>query len=79
MNKCRFCSAEGEGMSVCMNTRDMEDFAIYDDGERGKRCLEALRARGGGEKGMRYVELNREHVAQQRTERAALSRCGATP
>jgi hypothetical protein len=50
---CRYC--ERQRAWPCMNTRDMEDFAI--DGD--PICYATLEAHGGGEKGMRYVTLNR--------------------
>lgn len=59
---CRYCGRTE--WPYCMNSRDMEDFAI--DGEQ--RCYDALERSGGGEKGMRYVTLNREAVARQRQE-----------
>lgn len=54
MVKCKYCHREG-GYS-CMNTRDMEDFAIDGDG----LCLRELARLGGGEKGLRYIILNRK-------------------
>lgn len=59
---CRYCGRTE--WPYCMNSRDMEDFAI--DGEQ--RCYEALERQGGGEKGMRYVTLNRDDVARRRQE-----------
>lgn len=50
-----------------MNSRDMEDAAIHDVGsERSQRCYEALKAIGGGEKGLMYVELNRMDEAERK-------------
>lgn len=60
--KCHFCGAEGDWPLICMNTRDMEDNAIYgwNGEERSERCYRTLIAGDLGEKGARYVTLNRE-------------------
>ena len=56
MAKCHWCAREGVWPDICMNTRDMEDNAI---GGRDE-CFEVLAANPGlGEKGIRYVALNR--------------------
>lgn len=61
MASCTFCGKEtGDYGSSCWNTRDMEQFAIEGD----DRCYEALRAAGGGEKGMRYVDMTRAAIAK---------------
>lgn len=49
---CRWCKRDDH---VCMNTRDMEDAALTDD-----LCWQALIDIGGGERGLKYVRLNRE-------------------
>ena len=54
MRKCKYCGKEQS--YACMNTRDMEDFAI--DGNR--ECFFQLARMGGGEKGLRYVIANIE-------------------
>jgi len=41
---------------TCKNTRDMEELYIHDG---DANCMTALEELGGGEKGMRYVWLNR--------------------
>ena len=51
--KCEYCKRDRR--LPCHNTRDMEDFAI--DGEED--CLEQLAKLDGGEKGLKYVILNR--------------------
>ena len=56
MNRCRWCPRVGHWPVVCMSTRDMEDRAI--DGD--VTCYAALAREGGGERGMRYVDLNRK-------------------
>jgi hypothetical protein len=53
MSRCRWCEREQD--FHCMNSRDMEDFAIGGD----DTCYQALINIGGGEKGLRYVALNR--------------------
>lgn len=60
MSQCHFCGRQRG--HPCMNTLDMEDCAI--DGD--DFCYAALEAAGGGEKGMRYVTLNREQNAEKR-------------
>ncbi len=60
MEPCRYCQRE-RGYT-CMNTRDMEDFAV--DGDR--ECFFQLAKLGGGEKGLRYVTLNADAKAQKR-------------
>ena len=51
---CTYCGRTR--VYPCNNTRDMEDFAI--DGD--DFCLRELAKLGGGEKGLRYVILNRK-------------------
>ena len=59
---CTYC---GEERSYpCNNTRDMEDAAIY---EARQVCYEELSALGGGERGLRYVDLNREAISRNKT------------
>lgn len=42
---CPFCGVAGDWPDTCRNTRDVEDFAVlFRREERGRRCLEALRA-----------------------------------
>lgn len=53
MAECRYCGCERR--MPCMNTRDMTDRSIDDD----QACYDALNDLGGGESGMRYVDLNR--------------------
>lgn len=60
MEPCRYCQRE-QGYA-CMNTRDMEDFAV--DGDR--ECFFQLAKLGGGEKGLKYVILNAEAKVQKR-------------
>ncbi len=64
MVKCEYCNRE-RGYP-CMNTRDMEDFAI--DGDR--ECFFQLATGGGGEKGLRYVVLNAKAKVQERASAA---------
>ena len=54
MVKCEYCQRERN--YPCRNTRDMEDFAEGGD----DYCLRQLAKKGGGEKGLRYVILNRK-------------------
>ena len=54
MIDCQYCKRPRD--YPCMNTRDMEDFAIDGDDQ----CLCELAKVGGGEKGLRYVILNRD-------------------
>ena len=59
--KCDFCQKTSTDIfNICMNTRDMEDKAISAD-PLYNSCWEALKILGGAEKGLRYVQLNREH------------------
>ena len=51
--KCEYCGVESA--YPCHSTRDMEDFA--EDGN--EECLNQLALKDGGEKGLRYVILNR--------------------
>lgn len=57
---CRYCGRQSG--YPCRNTRDMEDFAISGDDV----CYGALIDLGGGEKGLRYVRLNREAIKNDR-------------
>ena len=53
MVKCEYCGRDQRW--TCANTRDMTDKAIFND----DICYEELRKLGGGEQGMRYVNINR--------------------
>jgi len=61
METCKYCQRE-RGYS-CMNTRDMEDFAI--DGDLS--CFFQLAKLGGGEKGLKYVIANAEVRVRERS------------
>ena len=54
MTNCRYCAREMN--QPCMSTRDMEDNSIEGGHDA---CLYQLALKGGGEKGLRYVILNR--------------------
>lgn len=59
--ECDFCQKTStDPFIICMNTRDMEEKAISAD-SLYDICYETLKKMGGAEKGLRYVELNREH------------------
>lgn len=59
--ECDFCQKTStDGFNICKNTRDMEERAIYAD-PLDDICWETLKKMGGAEKGLRYVQLNREH------------------
>ncbi len=60
METCKYCNRERG--HTCRNTRDMKDFAV--DGNED--CLEQLALAGGGEKGLRYVILNRAETIRRR-------------
>ena len=62
MVKCEYCNRD-RGYP-CNGTRDMEDAAIegHDD------CLEQLARLGGGEKGLKYVVLNRARIRKNRAD-----------
>ena len=51
---CKYCGRT-RGYT-CVNTRDMEDFAISNDLE----CFFQLAKLGGGEKGLKYIIANRD-------------------
>lgn len=51
---CIFCGKTE--WPYCMNSRDMEEFAIAGN----DRCFTALEHHGWGEVGERYVRLNRQ-------------------
>lgn len=55
IQRCRWCDRERRWPLICLNTRDMTERAI--DGEDA--CHTALEKLGGGEAGMRHVDLNR--------------------
>lgn len=63
--KCEYC--ERERNYNCMNTRDMEDFAISGDRECFYQLVKLDVTSGcGGEKGIRYVVLNCEADKERR-------------
>lgn len=64
--KCEYCGVEST--YPCRSTSDMEDFA--EDGN--EECLNQLALKDGGEKGLRYVILNRFIKIKARAERTAL-------
>lgn len=65
MVKCRWCEKDLE--FPCMNTRDMTDAAIYGNDD----CYAALGRAGWGEQGQRYVDLNRQRIAELPPDGAA--------
>lgn len=60
--KCRWCERNGFWPAICLNSRDMEDRAI--DGD--ETCFESLAKVGWGEKGERYIRLNKADRARER-------------
>lgn len=59
MEKCTYCGRDRD--YPCRNTRDMTDFAIEGD----DACYQEITLKGGGESGMRYIDLNRERRKQE--------------
>lgn len=64
--KCIYCERDEDATGyVCWGTRCMETFAIEGDDS----CYEQLKMLGGGEKGIRYIDLN--HAAWMRRQQEA--------
>lgn len=59
---CRWCGRAEE--PFCRNTRDMTDMAISGD----DTCYAEIEKLGGGEQGMRYIQLNRESFDARQKE-----------